>query len=181
MKAQLSENAGSTNRFEPAYVLIGKLGRPHGIKGEIMMQIISDIPQHLRQGRKVFLGKDKQEFTITNVRPKNTALLISFENMNNPEDVRKLTNQNVFVAVKDLPPLPVGTYYHHQLIGLSVMEADQLIGVIEDILITGANDVYVVRETNGKELLIPAIDSVILDIHLQEHRMDVVIPEGLRV
>lgn len=93
---------------------------------------------------------------------------------------QQLTNLEVFAAVNELPALPEGHYYHHQLLGLAVYEQDTLLGTLTEILETGANDVYVVVEPGGKELLLPVIPSVILQYDLHNKRIDVIVPEGLR-
>lgn len=172
--------AGSDQVTEPAFVLIGKLQRTHGVRGEIVMRVMTDFPQRIRKGRKVFLGKEHHPMVIASVRSMNDLLLLAFEGILNKEDAQQLTNLAVFAAIKDLPVLPAGKYYHHQLIGLQVYERAELVGRITDVLETGANDVYVVLQSDGKELLLPAIKSVIVNINLEAKRMLVCIPEGLR-
>jgi 16S rRNA processing protein RimM len=76
--------------------------------------------------------------------------------------------------------LPEGKYYHHQLIGLQVMdENDNPLGELAEILVTGANDVYVVKDASGGELLLPAIPPVILDVDVGHRLMKVHLLEGL--
>lgn len=91
-----------------------------------------------------------------------------------------LTNLDVFVHTWQVPSLPEGSYYHHELIGLNVFEGAQKLGELSEILVTGANDVYVVRLAEGGELLLPAIPSVILEVNLAAQSMLVSVPEGLR-
>lgn len=172
--------AGSDRVIGPAFVLIGKLQRTHGVRGEIVMRVMTDFPQRIRKGRKVFLGEGHHPMVIASVRSMNDLLLLAFEGILNKEDAQQLTNLAVFAAIKDLPVLPAGKYYHHQLIGLQVYEGEELVGSLADVLETGANDVYVVLQLDGKELLLPAIKSVILNIDLEAKQMLVCIPEGLR-
>ncbi|MFZ3070921.1 MAG: ribosome maturation factor RimM [Anaerolineaceae bacterium] len=176
-----NDEAGSNLQNEPAFVLIGRLQRTHGVGGEIAMRVLSDFSQRMHRGRKVFLGEEHRQMTVSSVRAKNELLLLSFEGVLNREEAQALTNLEVYAKVKDLPALPEGTYYHHQLIGLRVFEREQAIGTLVDILVTGANDVYVISDLASKELLLPAIPSVILSINLTQQRIDVCVPEGLRV
>lgn len=173
-------SAGSSAQNEPAYVLIGRLQKTHGIKGEIAMRVITHYPERIRPGKLVFLGEDHQEFTVTSVRWKNDLILIGFAGFNNPEEAAKLTNLEVFSPTKNLPRLPKGEYYHHQLIGLKVWQADEFLGELIEILETGANDVYVIHVEGAEELLIPAIPDVIKAIDLEAGTMHVQLLEGLR-
>ncbi len=97
---------------------------------------------------------------------------LKFENIDQIEDLEKLTNALVFVRTDSLPPLPDGEYYHHQLLGLEVItETGQKVGVLKEILETGANDVYVVFNSNGKEELIPAIKQNLVKIDIKNKIM----------
>lgn len=180
MADQNQDSAGSIGSVEPAYVLIGKLQKSHGIRGEISMRVITDFPERIRRGKIIYIGSDFQSNKITGTRWKNDLLLLKLDGFDDPESVRELAGKDVFAAVKDLPPLPEGRYYHHQLIGLRVFEEDEDLGVLAAIMETGANDVYIIDQADGQELLIPAIPEVILKIDLQQKRMNVRLLEGLR-
>ncbi len=174
--------AGSHGNGEPVFLVIGKLRRPHGVHGEILMDIITDFPERIKAGTRVFVGPQHEEQIIHSVRGRGTAstLLVVFEAFNNPEEVGVLRNQYMYVRAEDRPPLPQGEYYHHQLIGLPVLtDEGQVLGVLSEILENAANDVYVVRPKQGADILLPAIDSVILDIDLQQREMRVHLLPGL--
>jgi len=88
--------------------------------------------------------------------------------------------KTAFVSAEDRPPLPEGEYYHHQIIGLNVFdETGTSLGVVSEILETGANDVYVVAAAGGREILIPALKDVLLEINLEQKRMKVHLLPGL--
>ena len=180
MADHYQDTAGSIGPVEPAYVLIGRLQKSHGVRGEITLRVFSDFPERIRRGKIVYIGSDFQPNKITGTRWKNDLLLLKLEGYDNPEEVRKLTGKDVFAAVKDLPALTTGRYYHHQLIGLNVFEGDENLGVLAAIMETGANEVYIIDQSDGQELLIPAIPEVILKIDLEQKRMDVHLLEGLR-
>ncbi len=180
MSPNTEKKAGPERSSGPAFLLIGKLGKSHGVHGEIDLQVYTDFPERLKHGKKVYLGEDKTPIVLDTVRPKNKLMLISFEGINSPEKVRLLTNQEVFVKTIDVPPLPEGVFYHHELIGLRVFEGEDLLGVISEILVTGANDVFVINNVESEELLLPDIPDVILEINLDEGKMRVSVPDGLR-
>lgn len=173
-------NAGSSDKNEPAYALIGRLQKTHGVKGEIAMRVITQFPERIRTGKKVYLGDDHQEISIVSLRWKNDLMLIRFEGIETPEVARQLTNKEVFSPIKKMPKLPEGEFYYHELIGLQVWEGDEFLGEIMEILETGANDVYLIQAEGQPELLIPAIPDVIKEIDLEAKRMSVELLEGLR-
>lgn len=170
---------GSQKFSEPVYLVIGHLRKPHGIAGEIAMQVLTDFPERLKKGKKVFLGDTHIPIRITNIRWKQDLILLSLEGYTSREKVAELTNLDVYVTSRGLPSLPEGQYYHHELIGLNVFQDDKMLGIISEILITGANDVYIVKKLDGSEILLPAIESVIKQIDLVAKTMQVFIPNGL--
>lgn len=171
---------GSGSLKEPVFALIGSLQRVHGVHGEIEMRVLTNFPQRIHRGKKVYLGEDHQPIILTGVRPKAELLLLSFEGIETPEQAKQLTNLEVYVETRSLPVLPEGHYYQHQILGLYVYEEEELLGEISEIIETGANDVFVIHQANGKDLLIPNIPAVVLSIDLNEKRMIVHLIEGLR-
>jgi 16S rRNA processing protein RimM len=165
---------------EPLYLSVGFLRRPHGLQGEIIMDLHTDFPERMKSGRKLFVGEEYQPLTLTSVRPHQAGLLVKFNDINTPEDAGKLRNQWVFIKAKDAPPLPDGKIYQYELIGFKVVdENENPLGTLVEILETGANDVYVVRDDAGKELLLPAIPSVILDQDTARRLIRVHVLDGL--
>jgi 16S rRNA processing protein RimM len=165
---------------EPLYLSVGFLRRPHGVQGEIIMDLHTDFPERMKSGRKLFVGDDHKPMTLTNVRPHQTGLLVKFKGIETPEEAGQFRNQWVFVKKSDLPPLPEGKIYQHELIGFRVVDEDgNPLGELVEILETGANDVYVVRDDSGKEILLPNIPSVILDLEPGTRTMRVHLLDGL--
>jgi len=172
------KNTGSPTG-EPLYLSVGFLRRPHGVRGEIIMDLHTDYPDRMKKGRKVFVGEGYKPMTIANVRPHQTGLLVKFNEVDTPEDAGLFRNQWVYVQTKDVP-LPAGQHYKHQLLGLKVLdENDNPLGELVEILETGANDVYVVQDDSGKEILLPNIPSVILDLDVDRGFLRVHLLEGL--
>ena len=163
----------------PLYLSVGFLRRPHGLKGEIIMDLHTDFPERMKKGREMFIGEKHKLMILANVRPHQKGVLVKFENIDTPEDAGLYRNQWVFVQTKDVP-LPDGEYYKHELIGLKVVdENDSPLGELVEILETGANDVYVVRDEAGKEILLPNIPSVILGLDVGRGLLKVHLLEGL--
>jgi len=166
---------------EPEYLVIGFLRRPHGVKGEILMDLHTDFPERLKIGRTLFLGDAHTPAVLTGARSQGAAMLVQLQGVGTPEAAGKLRNTWVSVRRSDVPGLPAGQIYQHDLIGLSVVDEESVpLGRITEIIETGANDVYVVTPDKGAELLLPAIPSVILDLDLAARRMRVHVLDGLR-
>jgi len=171
---------GSPSAGEPVYLAVGLLRKPHGLRGDILLTVTTDFPERLRPGTFLFFGDDKLKIKITRRRPHNDGLILGFEGIATPEQAAKYTGKTAFVSAEDRPPLPDGEYYHHQIIGLNVFdEMGQGLGVVSEILETGANDVYVVTAAGGREILIPALKEVLLEINLEQKSMKVHLLPGL--
>ena len=165
---------------EPLYLSVGFLRRPHGLNGEIIMDLHTDFPERMRSGRKLFVGEEHRAMTLTSVRPHQSGLLVKFKGVETPEDAAVFRNQWVYIKAKDAPLLPAGQIYRHELIGFGIVdENDNPLGQLVEILETGANDVYIVKDESGRELLLPAIPSVILHLDLDARLMRVHLLDGL--
>lgn len=167
-----SNSKGSPQQGEPLYLVIGKLGKAHGLNGEILFYIITDFPDRLKVGNTVIIGEDHKLLELSSIRNHGKGLLLKFKDIDSVEKVELFRNCNVYISNKDLPKLPKGEFYHHQLLGLNVEnENGQLIGTLIEIMETGANDVYVIKSEEGQEELIPAIKDNILQVNLQDKLM----------
>jgi 16S rRNA processing protein RimM len=145
----------------------------------MIMDLHTDFPERFKSGRKVYLGPQHEAATLGSVRAHGENLLVKIRGYNTPESVGKYRNTWVYVKSSEVPPLPQGQVYKYELIGLDVIDdVGNSLGKLTEILETGANDVYVVR--NGqKEILLPAIPDVILKIDMQLQVMTVHLIDGL--
>lgn len=160
-----TNGTGSPKAGEPVFLVIGKLRRTHGVHGEILMDIETDFPERIRKGQTVFVGEAKQPHTILSLRPIDRQMLVAFEGYIDCDAAAIFRNQLVYVKAQNLPDLPTGTFYQHEVLGMLVQdEAGKELGTVAEILVTGANDVYVVKAGPGEEVLLPAIKTVILAV-----------------
>jgi 16S rRNA processing protein RimM len=163
---------------EPVFLAVGRLRKAHGVRGEISMEVLTDFPERLRARKLVYVGDGHLPMQITRSRWKSRLLLLSFEGYHDCDQVNLLRNELVYVHINDLAPLPEGHYYHHQLLGMAVRdEAGNFLGTLAEILETGANDVYVVRAEGKEDLLLPAIEGVIIQVDLADKVVVVHPPE----
>ncbi|MEJ2302784.1 MAG: ribosome maturation factor RimM [Anaerolineales bacterium] len=174
------EASGSPPIGEPDFLVVGKLRRPHGVRGEILMDVYTDFPERLKAGVTVYIGPERMPAHIHSTRKQPPAMLIAFEQYESREQVGVLRNLLVQVRADDRPALPEGQYYHHQLLGMRVVEeSGEGLGVLSGILETGANDVFVVTTEKGREILLPATDEVLLEIDLDRKQVRVHLLPGL--
>jgi 16S rRNA processing protein RimM len=175
-----AKNAPGSPNGEPVYLVVGFLRRAHGLQGEMIMDLHTDFPERLRSGKKLFVGEEHKPITLTGARPHAKGMLVKLKGVETPEDAVPLRNQWVYVKATDVPTLPEGKLYQHELFGFSVADENgNLLGELVEIIETGANDVYVVRNDSGKEILLPAIPSVILETDPARRLMRVHLLEGL--
>jgi len=171
-------------RQVPEKIKIAKVINIHGVHGEVKAIPLSDFKERYQRLEKVYVQNNDgvTSLKIENVRWHKNNLLFKFKNIDTIEEALYLKNMYLLIDVEDIVELPEDSYYFFEIIGLEVFEefGDRRLGVVVDILQTGANDVYVVRDTpSGRELLIPALKQVIKEINLEENRMTVNLPEGL--
>lgn len=165
---------------EPVYLTVGFIRRPHGVHGEMVMDLHTDFPERMKIGRKLLVGEEHRPLTLASVRPHQKGVLVKFRGIETPEDAGQLRNQWVYIKASEVPPLPEGQVYQHEMLGFQIVdENDNLLGELMEILETGANNVYVIRDASGGELLLPAIPSVILEKDPVRRLIRVHLLEGL--
>ena len=167
---------------EDALIPIGKVVGTHGIRGELKVHSWAESAASFPQGRRLSLrreGKPLVAFKIASARPHKRHVLLALEGIASLDAAQEWIGCELCIDKASLPEPEKGSYYWHQIIGLKVLAADErCLGKVEAILPTGSNDVYVVRE-GEKEILIPAIESVVTDIDLKGGILRVDLPEGL--
>ncbi|MFN3979708.1 MAG: ribosome maturation factor RimM [Caldilinea sp.] len=163
---------------------VGHIVGVHGLRGEVKVALYTDYPERFTPGEQLMLGADLVEVEIAAVRPHKEFLLIRFEGVEDRNAADQLRGLWLFIDENNAAELEEGAYWIHDLIGLHVIDEDAVeLGELVDVLITGANDVYVVRLADGvqrqQELLLPAIPEVIKAVDLDKGVMTVRLLDGL--
>ena len=183
MSAQHARNThtGSSSNGEPVYLNVGFLRRPHGVRGEIMLEIQTEQPEIFISEAQFYLGEEYLPYIIASSRPHKKGILLSFEGIQDRDEIGKFRNTHVYAKISELPTLDKDNFYDHEIIGLEVIEDEtgKSLGQIKEIIKTGANDVYVVTQESGNEILLPAIPEVVLEIDLESSQMSVFLLDGL--
>jgi len=165
------------------YFEIGQIVNTYGIKGFVKVVPYTDDIKRFEQLKSVYIEQKSKiiEAFIEEVKYSKNLVLIKLKGINSIEEAEKYKNAILKIDRKDAVKLPEDTYFIVDLIGLDVYTLDgENLGKLEDIFKTGSNDVYVVKNELGKQILIPAIESVIKQIDLSHRKIIVNLLEGLR-
>lgn len=178
-----SSNSGSA---PGELVQIGKIIGAHGTGGAVRVYSYAESAECFARHTTLVLMDGHGGTQLRKIewsQPYKQVMRLIFEGIRDRDQAEAMAGWGVYIAKKDLPPLEADAYYWSDLIGMSVYTTEgEHLGVVEQIIPTGANDVYVVKTPPGhavKEILLPAIASVILEIDVDGQRMRVQLPEGL--
>lgn len=180
MSTQDQSDLQNDARQPPKFLAVGQVLRPHGVRGALLIQSDTELIYTITPGSKVYMGETHAPITVIRLNPHRKQFLLTVEEIKSREEADRFRGAVLEIDFTDAEPLPEGQFYHWQLEGIEVYsEENERLGVLEQIIITGANDVYVVRSETGEEVLLPAIESVIKSVNLQARRMIVHILPGL--
>jgi len=157
----------------------GKIVTTHGIRGEVKVMPYTDSPELLCEFDRLFIGKNRDEIEVERSRVFKSTVIMKLAGIDTPEAAEKLRNKLLYMHRDDLE-LDEDTYFIQDLIGLEVRDADsgKVYGKIDDVMQTGANDVYVIKGAE-REYLVPAIADVVVSTDVDGGVMTIRPLEGL--
>ena len=161
---------------------VGVITSPHGIKGEVKVFPTTDDAKRFKDLKKVILdtGKEYIPMEIEHVKFFKNMVILKFKGYDNINEIEKYKSRDLLITRDQAVDLAPDEYFITDLIGLAVVSDQGVeLGTLKDVLETGANDVYVVAMKDGKELMLPAIGDCILNVDLEQRRMEVHVLEGL--
>lgn len=161
---------------------VGVISSTHGLRGEVKVFPTTDDAQRFKILKEVILdtGKEKLNLKIEQVKFFKQFVILKFEGFDDINEIEKYKGKSLLVTRENAVKLEENEYFIADMIGMSVFtDDDKQLGILSDVLETGANDVYVVETPDKKELLLPAIKQCILKIDIENGRMDVHLMEGL--
>ena len=177
------KNEQRDSAAEPAesrFLVIGRILKPHGVRGELRVEILTELPERFTWLDSVYIGKeDPTLYKLEGVRFHKSLVLLKLKDCDDRNSADLLRSQLVQIPEAEGLPLEEGEYYLHQVIGLEVYtEEGDFLGHVKEMLETKANNVFVVRDTK-KEILLPDIDEVIREIDFDSGRILVTLLPGL--
>jgi len=163
-------------------VPIGKVTKPHGIRGKIKVAYYGEDFSRFPLYRNVYIenrfGRPKA-YEILEAISQPPGIILQLKGIEKIEEAKPLAGKEILVRKEVLPDLPEGEYYWIEILGMEVQtEEGQKIGKVKEIFPTGANDVYVV-EAEGAEILLPATEEVIRSVDSEKRVIKVQWSEGL--
>ena len=163
---------------------VGVIIKTHGIKGEVKVYPTTDSPFRFDELEHVKLklsGKTVRELHVEGVKHFKDIVILKFKGIDNINDVEQYKGAELYIPREEGAELAEGEYYIADIIDIEVVtDKGEKLGVVRDVLETGANDVYIVkRYDNGKDLLLPVIPDCILDTDIENNIMTVHVMDGL--
>lgn len=161
---------------------VGVIASTHGIRGEVKVFPTTDDVRRFKRLKEVILdtGKEKIALEIEGVKFFKQFAILKFKGIDNIDDVQKYRQKSLYVTRQNAVRLGRDEYFIADLMGLRVVdENEQEIGVLKEVMETGANDVYVIEMADGRELLLPAIKQCVLQVNVEEGFVRVHVLEGL--
>lgn len=161
---------------------VGVISTTHGIAGEVKVFPTTDDMNRFKKLKEVILdtGKETQLLHIQQVRFFKNMVIVKFKEFQSINDVERLRGKSLYVTRENAVKLQKDEYFIADMIGIQVVSDEgEDLGILQDVMQTGANDVYVVGK-DGEELLIPAIKDCILSVNVEEGKMEVHLLPGLR-
>jgi len=169
--------------IEIDYLKVGKIVNTHALQGEVRVISSSDFKEErFKKGSKLFIDYNGEYIPVTvkSHRANKNFDLLKFINLDHINDVEKYKGCELLVDASELEELDGNEFYFHQIIGCTVKTTDgEMLGVIGDILQTGANDVWVINRKGEKDVLIPYIEDVVKTVDIKEKIVTIELLEGL--
>ena len=164
------------------FLQVGVISSTHGLRGEVKVFPTTDDAARFQTLKNVVLdtGREKLDLEIQSVRFFKQFVIVKFKGIDNINDIEMYKQRELWVPREEAQELDEDEYYIADLIGMDVvLEDGSHFGTLKDVMETGANDVYVVKDENGKEVLLPAIKECILDVDVEKNSMTIHLMKGL--
>lgn len=161
---------------------VGVISSTHGVRGEVKVFPTTDDPSRFQKLKEVFLetGEELRPLTISGVKYFKNMVILKFKGYDNINDIEKYKGKDLWISRDQAVELEPDENFIADMIGLKVVtDAGEPFGTMTDVIKTGANDVYVVTQEDGKEILLPAIKQCILDVDVEQGIMKIHVMDGL--
>lgn len=166
------------------FLQIGKIVNTHGVRGELKIIPLTDDAKRFDKLKWAYISQDISEnmerYNVEKVRYHKNFVYLKFKEISSLDQGEKFKNSYIIIDRKDAVTLPKDSFFICDLVGMDVFEeSGQALGKLKEVIKTGSNDVYIVKNQNGSEILIPALKSVVKDVSIEDNKMVVNLPEGL--
>jgi 16S rRNA processing protein RimM len=170
-RSSLNRPNGGTSSGLPedtVWVLVGEIVGAFGIRGQVKVLPLTDFPERFEHTKTIYLGNEHTPMTVTDAQQHKNVIVLSLAEIASVDEAEKLRGRVISIPDSELTPLPPDQFYLHDVVGLRVEHVNgQPLGVITDIITSGGNDVFVVRDqVTGREALLPVVKAFVKDIDI---------------
>lgn len=181
-RKNVSRGAARVEQSDPfdGWIIIGRIRAPHGVRGELRVEVLTDFPERFQTLKRLYIGDSHTPYDVERVRFTPKGVLLKLAGVDWRDRASLFARSYVALPETELAPLPAGSFHHHQIKGVKVFtDDDRFLGTVAEIIATGSNDVYIVRDEDGGEVLLPATTEVVRTIDLETQRIVVNLIPGL--
>jgi len=164
------------------YYLIGRILKPHGVRGAFKVLIETDFPERFTRDESIIIEHqgEYKRFALQEVKFLNRGMVVlKAEGIDSPEEAVRYKNAGLVVTEEELTPLEDGMYYHHDIIGCRVVRSGEEIGFVKEIFFNGGTDIYVVEAGDGRTVMIPAVKAFVKNVDVEKKEIEVELIEGM--
>jgi 16S rRNA processing protein RimM len=156
----------------PAWIAVGRIGRAHGVKGEVSVLPLSEVASRFEPGSRLFLSEgEDRPVTVRAARRHHSRVLVAFQGVTDRDQAEAMQGAYLFVPASEAPTLPEGAFWTHELVGCLVVSDDgRELGRVREVMHTPANDVWAV-DGEGGEVLVPALRDVVASVDVVGRRI----------
>ncbi len=172
----------------PDVVLVGRVLRPHGVRGEVVVTVFSDAPDRFAPGRSLLVTDEEARplgasrlpgrLTVAAVRPVKAGALVRFEGYDDRDRAVELRGTWLGIERSKVPPAPAGTYYHYELLGCRCSASGEDLGAVTDLVEDGGG-LLLILEKDGRRLPVPFVQSFLCNVDIAGGSIELELPPGL--
>jgi 16S rRNA processing protein RimM len=187
-KTEGPEGAGAARNDLPETVAVGRVLRPHGVRGEVVVQVLSDVPDRFRKGSRLLGVREGAPATsatpatpatliVASSRPHKTGAVVRFEGFADPDQAAVLRGLDLEVPRSEVPKAPAGTYYQYELLGCLCRDGDAELGRVVEVVEDGGGLMLIVAG-EGKRVPVPFVKEFLRRVDVEAGEIDLALPPG---
>ena len=180
-KTETLEAAAARRDDLPETVAVGRVLRPQGVKGEVVVEVLSDVPGRFKKGSRVMgvrEGAPPVSLTVAAGRPHKGGAVVRFEGYEDRDRAEELRGLDLEVPRSEVPKAPKGTYYQYELLGCLCLDRDEELGRVVEVREDGGG-VMLIVEGEGRQVPVPFVREFLRKVYVEAGRIELALPEGL--
>lgn len=164
----------------PETVAVGRILRPHGVRGEVVVQVLSDVPGRFKAGSRiqgVREGAPPRTLTVATSRAHKTGAVVRFEGFEDPDQADELRGLDLEVPRTEVPKAPPGTYYQYELLGCLCRDEGEELGRVIEVVEDGGGLMLIV-EGEGRRVPVPFVKDFLRRVDVEAGEIELALPPG---